>query len=181
MKIGTKLYAIVALMTLLVVAVAGIGFYAATISHDALYRVYKYRLEALDQLKYVSDMYAINIVDITHKVRDGAVSYQDASKNITKAQKNIDIKWNGYLEAYYFTLEEQRLVDETFPLLQTADKAIERLKAILIREDQEELKRFAAEELYPAVDPLTRKFAILVNLQLRAAKKEFEKSECYYA
>ena len=73
LKIGTKLFSIVALMSLLVVVVWGVGFYAAKINHESLATVYNDRVVSLEQLKIISDMYAVNIVDTTHKTRDGAI------------------------------------------------------------------------------------------------------------
>ena len=179
MKIGTKLYSIVALMTLLVVAVWGVGFYAAKISHESLTTVYNDRVVCLEQLKVISDMYAVNIVDTTHKTRDGAISWRGARQNVAEAQKKIADKWKDYL-ATHLDPEEKKLVDETFPLMKKADEAVARLNALLEKEDIEELKKFAAMQLYPAMDPLTKKIASLIEIQLVVAKQDFYKSEFYY-
>ncbi|MEI6215370.1 MAG: MCP four helix bundle domain-containing protein [Desulfuromonadales bacterium] len=179
MKVGTKLFSVIALMALVVIAVGSIGFYAARVSHEGLVTVYKDRVEPLEQLKTVSDMYAVNIVDTTHKARDGAVSWADARRNVAEAQKTVTRKWQDYL-ATYLDPEEKKLVDQAIPLLKKADEAVASLNAILDREDREELRRFAATELYPAIDPLTRKIDALVEIQLVVAKKEYQKSETSY-
>ncbi len=163
----------------MVIVVGGTGFYAARINHESLTTVYIDRVEPLEQLKNVSDMYAVNIVDTTHKTGDGTVSWADARKNVAEAQKTVTRKWQDYL-ATYLDPEEKKLVDQTFPLMKKADEAVARLSAILVKEDRDELRQFAAIELYPAIDPLTQNIAALVDIQLVVAKQEFRKSEFYY-
>jgi len=179
MKVGTKLYSVVALMTFVVIMVAGIGYYVAKISNDGLETVYKDRVEPLEQIKTISDMYAINIVDTTHKTRDGIVNWNDARKNVSKAQEIIADKWKLYL-ATYLDPKEKKLVAETVPHMKRADEVVARLKEILAKEDRAELAMFAATELYPAIDPLTRKLSELVDVQLVVAKHEYVKSKYIY-
>lgn len=179
MKVGTKLFSVIALMSLIVLAVGCIGFYVARVSHEGLVTVYRDRVEPLEQLKTLSDKYAVDIVDLTHKTRDGSFSWADARKNVTEAQNTITWKWQEYL-ATSIDPEEKKLVDEAIPLLKKADEAVARLKVILDKEDREELRRFAATELYPAIDPLTLKITALVDIQLVVAKLEYRKSETSY-
>jgi hypothetical protein len=179
MKIGTKLFSAIALMAIVVLVVGGAGFNAAKKSHSSLTTVYKDRVQPLEQLKTVSDMYAVNIVDTAHKARDGTITWENARKNVEKAQKKIAEKWTDYL-ATHLDPAEQKLVDEIFPLLRKMDGEVLRLKSILGKEDRDTLRHFAATELYPAVDPLTQKIDALVEIQLVVAEREFVKSQSHY-
>jgi len=71
-------------------------------------------------------------------------------------------------------------VDEVILLLKKADESVAILNVLLEKEDREELRKFAATQLYPSIDPLTHKIEYLVNIQLVVAKQDFEKSEFYY-
>jgi methyl-accepting chemotaxis protein len=179
LTISIRLYSVIALMAFMVLAVGGIGFYVARISHEGLETVYKDRVEPLEQLKTVSDMYAVNIVDTTHKVREGTIQWDVARKNVIEAQKTIGTKWSTY-RATYLDPEEKKLVAETVPLLEKADRAVALLMVTLEKEDRAELARFAATDLYPAIDPLTRKISSLVDIQLTVAYQEYQKSEFSY-
>lgn len=179
MKVGTKLFSVVALMTLVVILVAGIGFYAAKTSNDGLETVYKDRVEPLEQIKTISDMYAINIVDTTYKIRDGAIDWSHARQAVSRAQAIIADKWKLYL-ATYLDPEEKKRVAETISQMKKTDEAIARLNMILAKEDRAELALFAASELYQAIDPLTRNLSALIDVQLVVAKQEYVKSELYY-
>ena len=179
LKTGTKLYSIVALMAVGMIIVGGIGLFLTKTSNDGLDTVYKDRVVCLQQLKVISDMYAVNIVDTSHKVRDGAVSWSDGVKNLAEARKRVAEEWKDYTGTYLVP-EEKKLVDETVPLMKSADEAVTRLNGLFDRKDKEALTRFTATGLYPAIDPLTDKISKLSDLQLRVAKQEYEKSDAYY-
>jgi methyl-accepting chemotaxis protein len=124
-------------------------------------------------------MYAVNIVDTAHKVRDGAVNWSEGRKNLADARKRIADEWKEYTGTYLVP-EEKKLVDEALPLMKTADEAIDKLGSIFVREDKEALSRFAAKELYSTIDPISDKISKLSELQQKVAKQEFEKSDAYY-
>jgi methyl-accepting chemotaxis protein len=179
LKTGTKLYAIVALMSVVMIFVGVIGLFLAKSSNEGLETVYKDRVICLQQLKVISDMYAVNIVDTTHKVRDGALSWSEGRKSLDEARMRVADEWKAY-SGTFLVPEEKKLVDEAGPLMKTADEAVARLSGIIDGKDKEALTRYAATGLYPAIDPLSDKISKLTELQLRVAKQEFEKSDAFY-
>jgi len=66
------------------------------------------RVLPMDQLKKIADMYAVNIVDTTHKVRAGALTWEEGDKSIRDALDMIDEQWTAYM-ATYLTDEEKAL------------------------------------------------------------------------
>jgi methyl-accepting chemotaxis protein len=179
LKTGTKLYSIVAIMSLVMIMVGCIGLFLAKTSNDGLDTVYKDRVICLEQLKVISDMYAVDIVDTSHKLRDGTLSWGDGRKNLSEARKKIAEQWKEYTSTSLVE-DEKKLVDEAAPLMKSADETIEKLVSIFAREDKEALSRFTATSLYPAIDPITDKISKLSVLQLKVAKQEFEKSDSYF-
>ena len=179
MKVATRLYLLVGFMATLLVGVGGLGLSSAKHANDGLNTVYKDRVVPLEQLKIISDMYAVNIVDTSHKVRNGNLKWAEGRKNVDEAKKTIADKWKEYLSTTLVS-EEKKIVDEITPLMKTADAAVERLTALMGKEDREGLEKFTINELYPAIDPVTDKFASLVNVQLKVAKEEYDKSEKRY-
>jgi methyl-accepting chemotaxis protein len=163
-------------MAVVMIVVGCVGMFLAKTSNDGLDTVYKDRVVCLQQLKVISDMYAVNIVDTSHKVRDGALSWSDGIKNLAEARKRVADEWKDYTGTYLVP-EEKKLVDEAIPLMKSADEAVARLNGIFDRKDKEALTHFAATRLYPAIDPLTDKISKLSELQLRVAKQEYDKSD----
>jgi methyl-accepting chemotaxis protein len=179
MRVSTKLFSIVGLMSIVLVVVGLVGLYVSRSTNVSLDSIYKDRVEPLEQLKIISDMYAVNIVDTSHKVRNGGLNWADGRKNVDEAVKTVNDKWKAYL-ATTLVPEEQKLVEEIKPLMTKADNSVAKLKTLLEKEDKERLATFTISEMYPVIDPLTDKIGALVNLQLVVAKKVYSDSESLY-
>lgn len=134
------------------------------------------RVVPLDDLKQVADAYAVAMVDNVHKVRAGKVSFSDGIVIMADAQAHIDERWTAY-STTKMTDEEQALARETEAAMVNAKPALERLRTILIAEDREGLARFADNDLYPAVDPISGAVSSLVDLQVEVAMADFAASE----
>jgi methyl-accepting chemotaxis protein len=179
MRVGTKLFSIVGLMSILLIVVGLVGLYVSRSTNVSLDSIYKDRVEPLEQLKIISDMYAVNIVDTSHKVRNGGLNWAEGRKNVDEAVKTVNDKWKAYL-ATTLVPEEQKLVEEIKPLMKKADDSVSKLKTLLEKEDKERLAAFTISEMYPVIDPLTDKIGALVNLQLVVSKKVYYDSEALY-
>jgi len=180
LKIGTRLYILIGFLSLLLLAVGLFGLHSARQAFLGLETVYNDRVVPLKDLKVVADMYAVNIVDLSHKVRNGNLPWTQGRNSVTEASATIAKQWKAYL-ATTLTAEEQQLVAQTMPLMQAADATVARLMDILQREDGEALSRFTINELYPVIDPVSGKFSELVEVQLKAAKEEYEQNGRLYA
>jgi len=180
LKIGTRLYILVGVLTLLLLAVGLLGLHSARQTFLGLETVYNDRVVPLKDLKVIADMYAVNIVDLSHKVRNGNLPWAQGRASVDEASATIAKQWKAYL-ATTLTAEEQQLVAQTLPLMQTADATVAKLSGILQREDGEALARFTVNELYPVIDPVSAKFSELVEVQLKAAKEEYEQNGLLYA
>ncbi|MBT0665522.1 methyl-accepting chemotaxis protein [Geobacter pelophilus] len=179
LKVATRLYGLIGFMAVLLLIIGFLGLHSAKLSDDALDTVYLDRVVPLKDLKVIADMYAVNIVDTSHKVRNGNLQWGDGRKNVDEAVKTIAEKWKGYL-ATTLVAEEKRLVEEIRPMMKVADEAVAKLGGILAKEDADALARFTISELYPAIDPVSDKFGELVDIQLKVAKEEHQRSSAEY-
>lgn len=127
------------------------------------------RVMPLQQLKAISDMYCINIVDTAHKVFNGNMSWPEGLKRIDETTKNISDKWDAYRRTYIVE-EEKRLIVELVPLLERADIATIKLKDILQVEDRKALEEFVKRDLYQNIDPVKDKIGSLFHVQVSIAK-----------
>jgi len=179
MNIATKLISMVVAMMALLLCVGGVGLYAAKVNYQSLATVYRDRVECLEQLKSVSDMYDVKIEGTTDKLLHGTGEWKRALPEVNQARQVIRRKWRAYLTTF-LDPREKRLVDEATPLKARADAVIDRLEKILAKEDAPALQALAISELYPAVDQLTAKLGELVDIQLVVSKENLDRSEFYY-
>jgi len=175
MTVAARLYSLFGMMTVLMVAIGVIGLKTAQDSDNALDSVYKDRVVPLKDLKVIADMYAVNIVDTSHKVRNGNLKWGDGRKNVEEAKQTIEEKWQAYL-ATTLVAEERKLIEEIAPMKKAADASVNTLTDIMKKEDGAMLARFTVTDLYPAIDPVSGKFSELVDVQLKVAKEEYDKS-----
>lgn len=179
MSVRAKLSVAIGIFAVALIMTAVLALWDLNETNEHFESVYNDRVVPLEQLKVVSDMYAVNIVDATHKTRDGAVSWKEAADNITEARKKIRSAWDAYI-ATYLTPEEKGLAEQTSSLITKANQAIDKLAALVAQENHAGLAEFAAKEMYPAIDPVTDSVSKLVELQLRVAKEEFNATEDSY-
>ena len=69
-SIRTKLFLNFGVLALLIVSAVGGGWFGTQSMHDSIDRIYVDRIVPLRDLKVVADLYAVNIVDTSHKVRN---------------------------------------------------------------------------------------------------------------
>lgn len=177
--VSARLGFLVGVFSVFLVVTALIAIWNLKQTNARFETTYNDRVVPLDQLKVVSDMYAVNIVDTAHKTRDGAIGWKEAREAIAEARKKIRSQWDAYL-ATSLTVEEKQLAEGASANMKLADAAVEKLAAIVARENREALTGFAAKEMYPAIDPVTDAVSKLVDLQLRVAKAEFDASMSAY-
>jgi methyl-accepting chemotaxis protein len=178
-KVGTRLYALVGFLSLLLLMVGLLGLRSASQSNDGLDTVYKDRVVPLKDLKIIADMYAVNIVDTSHKVHSGSLPWTEGRARVDEATKIITEKWKAYLETTLVE-KEKKLVAEIKPMMTTANLAVVHLTEILNNFESDTLKKFTVSELYPAIDPISNKFSELIDVQLLVAKGEYDKSQATY-
>jgi methyl-accepting chemotaxis protein/aerotaxis receptor len=170
-SIIARVGATVAILTIIVAGVAAVGLKGMNDAHSSADSMYEDRVIPLQQLKAVADMYAVNIVDTTHKVRNGGSSGLDWKAGLTsieQARTTITEQWSAYT-ATYLTEEEARLKDEALPLMKDAGTAIDDLEKIFQTEDAAALDAFVKDRLYQQIDPISAKISELVALQPRVA------------
>ncbi len=165
--IKIKVKIIILIITLLIFMII-IGFNSlnnARVLQKNMESLYYDRVEPLEQLKAVSDAYAVFIVDATHKVRNNNFTWIEGKQSILQAKNTIQEKWSKYILTK-IEGKERELVDNVIPMMQIASNTIIELEAILTKEDMNELVAFTQNKLYQNIDPLTSKLSELIDLQL---------------
>ncbi|MDD2176870.1 methyl-accepting chemotaxis protein [Acidovorax sp. D2M1] len=180
LKISTRLSLLLAALCVLTVVIGIAGLTGMQHADAGLNTVYQDRVVPLKQIKLVSDAYAVNVVDTAHKVRDGALTPQQGLESIAKAKKDISDNWTAYL-ATELVADETRLVAQFKALQPKADGAVHTLESLIGNKDLPGLTAYAAQEMYPALDPLQEVLGALVQVQLDTARKEYDQAVESYA
>ena len=127
--------------------------------------VYEDRVLPLKQLKTLSDIYGITIINTANKVLNNRISWEKGRESIAESKKIIPEIWKAYL-ATYLVEEEKELSNELGRLLKEADNKIALLEEILLKEGSVALDDFINEELYEAITPVTENIDKLFQMQV---------------
>jgi len=175
MKVSVRLATLAGSMIALILLIGVLGISGMHNSNQAMASVYNDRVVPLKDLKQIADMYAVNVVDTAHKVRNGNLDWQQGLVNVEQASQVIHTRWDAYL-ATTLVEEEQSLVNQLKPLLNEADKSVAVLKNLLQSKDQAGLDSFVKGALYTSIDPVSERFSALVDVQLSVAEKFYQAS-----
>jgi methyl-accepting chemotaxis protein len=169
--IKARLLGCLAALGVAIAVIGAAGFVANNVANQRMQSVIVDRVEPMQQLKAVSDMYAVNIVDSAHKARSGELSMEKASANVAEARAKIAENWKAYT-ATRMTDEEQALVEKANAAMPAADATVDALQVVLKSNDATGLQALVDTKLYPAIDPITAKVGELVDLQTRVARQD---------
>lgn len=141
--------------------------------------VYLDRVVPLRDLKKIADLYAVNIVDATHKARNSNFTKAESLSRIEQAQREIDQTWQAYKSTQLIPAET-RLIAQINPLMEASRGPLQNLQGMLRQNDDAGIARFATDQLYPLIDPLSDKFSALIEVQLMEAKNQFDHNQIAY-
>lgn len=171
-SIKGRLLSSLGLLIAAAMVVGAIGFYSSHLAQVGLETVFRHRVEPLREIKSVADLYAVNIVDTAHKVRNGNMQAEAGSLLVSSAVNSIARRWRDYV-ARDITEPERAIVNEIKPLMADANRAIEQFIDALDNPDRTALDDFVVNKLYPAVEPLSEGISKLAAFQIEAAEETY--------
>jgi methyl-accepting chemotaxis protein len=173
-----KLLAVLTALTAALGLMGGATWLVAHHGEAGLRSVYLDRVLPMEQLKDISDAYAVSIVDNAHKVRVGTESFEVGGRKMDEALANSARAFATYV-ATVSDAHETQLASETRQRMAAAAPKLATLRDILRRGDKAALDAFVVEDLYQAVDPITTTLEKLVMLQAEVAKSAFKEAETF--
>ena len=179
LTIKQRLIALVTGIAIAIIVIIGVAIRAMNHEVEALNKVYLDRVVPLQSLKVVADDYAVLVVDTSHKVRNGNISWAEGISNLDTAEDRIARIWRDYLTKE-LSAEEERLVADIKPMMRAADDSIALLRDIFEARDAEALTLYTINDLYPAIDPVSGKFGELVQAQIDLSEEVFVNAEAEY-
>ena len=180
-KVRTHLLLLAGTLLTSLMCIGALGLYGMRSTVQGLETVYLDRVIPLQDLKRISELYSVQIVDATHKARDGIYTAAQAAEQISLALPEIEQRWLSY-QSTHLIADEVQLIGEIAPLMQATEAPLRHLQALLNRSAPSDpsLEHFAARQLYPLIDPLTSLFSQLTDVQLQEARKQYELSQARY-
>ena len=175
-RVRTQLLLLCAMFIVLLVGIGAFGLWQAMAQSQSMRSMYVDRVVPLRQIKVVSDMYAVNIVDTAHKFADGAFTPAQAKASVEQARTAIDTEWKSYLSTYLVP-EEVAIIDRLKPLMAAADATLPALMQLIDANDRPGVARFREREMYPVFDPMQGVIGDLIGLQLKVSETMHDESE----
>ncbi|MFC4158856.1 HAMP domain-containing methyl-accepting chemotaxis protein [Chitinimonas lacunae] len=172
MKIRSKLIVLVGGLLVVIAALGLHSLYTQQRINHWFEQTHRSRMLPLNDLKVVADMYAVNIVDTTHKANHGSITPAQARANLAEARRRISEHWQRYRTQVVLP-EEQQLVEVANAATGRADTLTSAIDAALEKQDAAEIDRLARQQLYPSIDPVSDAISKLVELQLREGGRNF--------
>lgn len=180
MTIKLKLILALSLITFALFGLGISGYLAVAETSAEMKSIVEGRVVPLAQLKAVADAYAVEIVDTSHKVRSGALTWEGGSTLIDHALTTVDEQWSAY-KATVLNEEEKLFMEEADASMRKANTSVSELKKILASHDQAALEAYVSNSLYPAIDPIGEDVSGLIALQLRVSNEAFVEAQKYQA
>lgn len=169
-RISTRLYLGFALPAVALVVLGSYALYSFNRINQKVGTIYDDRVIPLEQLKRISDNYAVHVIDAVNKAHAEELLLSTATSQIQQAQTDITQTWELY-QRTYLTPQEAALAAEAQLLFEQANAEIDRLLVVLRSGEVEALAAFDGP-LYEVIDPLTAKLQELIDLQLQIAEAE---------
>ena len=174
-RVRTQLLLLCAMFIVLLAGIGTFGLWQAMAQSQSMRSMYEDRVVPLRQIKVVSDMYAVNIVDTAHKFADGTLTPAQAKTSVDQARTAIDAEWKAYL-ATYLVPEEVAIVERLKPLMAAADATLPGLVRLIDANDRPGVARFREREMYPVFDPMQGVIGDLIGLQLKVSQTMYDES-----
>jgi methyl-accepting chemotaxis protein len=140
-------------------------------SEDALATTLADRVIPLRDLKMISDAYAVDIVDTSHKVRGGTLTFAEGAARIEASQKVIAERWSAYMTTKR-SEEEKALAAVAESAASRSNALIADILGLLAESNMGRLEMLLDTRLYPVIEPTTAAIDKLVGLQISETQRE---------
>jgi methyl-accepting chemotaxis protein len=164
-SIRQRLTAILGGLTVLLLALMSVSYLINRAADNAMQTVIADRVIPLRDLKAISDAYAVDIVDTSHKVRGGSFDVERGIASVEASIQTIAERWKAYIRSR-LTADETLLAAQVEAQKELTDKGVRMLLAILRAGQRQELAAFNDQQLYPIIEPMTAVIDKLVNYQI---------------
>ncbi|MCM0150036.1 methyl-accepting chemotaxis protein [Photobacterium galatheae] len=144
---------------------------------QAMNSIYLDRVIPLQQLKKISDAFAIDIVDAFNKWNIGDISQPMLASSVLKAKENVADTWMQY-SSTTLTAEEKVIANQLSGEIQ----AIKQELMTLLQDTQNhpDTADQIVQKVYALIDPISMHIDGLIRIQLSTSQKIYQASQAQY-
>ena len=179
LKVGTRVLLLGTVFLVCLVVLSALGLKSMRTSVAGLETLYAERMVAVRDLKVVAETFAVDIVHASYKANSSLMTTSAAKAHVEAAEQRIAQTMQAYLNTTKGP-EEAAQAEEIQRMVTAAGEPIERLKTLLANDDYFSLNQFMVKTLHPVIDPISLKVSELIELQLNAAREEYEAARQRY-
>lgn len=180
LKISTKITIFGLISTIIMILLTGLLIVQLFFMKKDMDSLYQNRVIHMKQLKQISDMYAVNIINNSNKVKNKMITWDQGVDNIKAADSEIKSNIEAY-ELTELTAEEETIFEDLKKAKIEADKMTEKLILTMKNKDIEGLNNLVTGALYQRMDFVTNKITRLIDLQLTIAEEIYDKNSIRYS
>jgi methyl-accepting chemotaxis protein len=171
LKVRSRLVLLAALPLMALVLMCVLSLYNMKLLAAGVDSLYQDRVKPLQQIKQVSDAYAVTIVDTLHKHRAGLLDAGQTLQQLELAEAQADKAWQAY-RITRMTADEQVLLSEAERDISIWTAQLAQYRQLLSTNQLtvEAAKSFN-EKLYASADPLSTALTKLIDLQLSESER----------
>jgi methyl-accepting chemotaxis protein len=171
LKVRSRLVLLAALPLMALVLMCVLSLYNMKLLAAGVDSLYQDRVKPLQQIKQVSDAYAVTIVDTLHKHRAGLLDAGQTLQQLELAEAQADKAWQAY-RITRMTADEQVLLSEAERDISIWTAQLAQYRQLLSTNQLtvEAAKSFN-EKLYASADPLSAALTKLIDLQLSESER----------
>jgi methyl-accepting chemotaxis protein len=165
-------------LVVLILFMAGFGAVQLASTNDTIGRIYADRVRPLEQIKTVSDEYAIHVIDAANKAAQGLMDPGAARAALETSAQRRRQAWEAFKATDLVAAEKAGIVAVEQLSAQAQPVQLALAEAL----DAGDRARVTAQigPLYAAIDPLTAELEKLVQVQLVEAGAEYVRSQQSY-
>jgi len=167
--ISSRMIVALAALFLCTLALAGMAWITGRQAEQARLSLYENGVVQMRDLKIISDRYAVDIVDTTHKISDSLMTIKQGEDAYIAAQKEIDALWAAFKKAPA-SADMTRLVEAAEESMKTARTTSNRLLELARGKDQPAIQEIRNNTLYPSIDPATNAINAIIDAKLEEAR-----------
>lgn len=170
-SVRSKLLMLVVVPLFCMILLCTLSLWGMRLMNQAAHQVNEEEVQQLSELKLISDLYAVSVVDAINKAHVGLITREEAKRSVTEAQLKAATEWKRYM-AQKMSAEERAIAESAQVLMNKADITLDGIKSDL--SSKAPLDK-AIHQLYSTVDPFNEELGKLVELQLRFADRRFSR------
>ena len=166
LKVRSRLALLAALPLTALVLMCLLSLYDMKLLAAGVDSLYQDRVKPLQQIKLVSDAYAVTIVDTLHKHRAGLLDAGQTLQLLDQAEAQAEQAWQAYRNTR-MTADEQQLLNEAERDISSWTAQLAQYRQLLSSNQlSDEAAKSFNEKLYASADPLSAALTKLIDLQL---------------